>query len=139
MSYPITLSLSAGACTPMVDFDYSARRLALTGESWPENAAAFYRPLQTDLDLWLKDTAGQALAPIELHVSLSYFNSSSTKMLFGLFERLHQDAQAGVEVVMHWYHDEEDDISQEFGEELQDDFPAFQFQLHTGLRQHETS
>lgn len=139
MSYPSSLILAATSSTPAVDFDYRAGCLRLSGESWPENAAAFYRPLQTDLDAWLAGSDAPAPQQIALHVSLSYFNSSSTKMLFGLFDRLHQAAGNGVTVAMHWYYDAEDDISQEFGEELQDDFPAFQFHLHTGLTQHEAS
>ena len=39
-------------------------------------------------------------------------------------------AEAGNEVVLNWFHDEEDDTIFEFGQELKDDFTAIQFVNH---------
>ena len=65
-----------------------------------------------------------------MQIALAYFNSSSTKMLFNLIEALNEAAQAGRQVDLHWYHDEEDDTLFEFGQELRDDFPALRFLSH---------
>lgn len=67
---------------------------------------------------------------IEIHVSLVYFNSSSTKMLFSLFDTLNQAAQHALTIALHWYYDKDDDIAEEFGEELHIDFPALDFHSH---------
>ncbi|MCG8707168.1 DUF1987 domain-containing protein [Brenneria sp. 4F2] len=131
------LHIAGTPCTPAVDFYFDTHRLSLAGESYPENAAAFYRPLieriQDYLDLLVikSDAAEAALPPtIEFHISLVYFNSSSTKMLFGLFNVLSQAAQRKLPITLHWYYDQDDDIAEEFGEELHIDFPALDFHSH---------
>lgn len=126
------ISIPATSCTPEVEFNFDSRILSLTGESYPENAAAFYRPLVTAVEAFVAKYAQNDGAAVALHVSLSYFNSSSTKMLFGLFGALNSGAIAGIETTLHWYYDPEDDISEEFGQELSLDFPAITFHLHPG-------
>lgn len=127
--------IAGTSCTPSVDFHFDAHRLSLSGESYPENAAAFYRPLIEKIQDYLAALAihsdiARAPAPIEVHISLIYFNSSSTKMLFSLLNVLHLAAQAHFSIALHWYHDREDDIAQEFGEELRIDFPELAFHSH---------
>ncbi len=118
----------ATASTPLVDFRYDVHQLRLEGESYPENAAAFYGPLADGLKTYVAGLQGSE--QVEVHVALSYFNSSSTKMLFGLFDTLNQAAEQGRRIALHWYHDREDDIAEEFGEELHVDFPALAFHAH---------
>ncbi|MFI8614615.1 DUF1987 domain-containing protein [Acidovorax sp. NPDC077693] len=113
--------------SPEVDFKFDTRTLSLRGESYPENAAAFYGDIITRLGEFLSTQHGAAL---EVNVALAYFNSSSTKMLFNLIEVLSNAAEAGNRVVLHWYHDEEDDTILEFGQELSEDFPAIEFVTH---------
>lgn len=121
------ISIPATSCTPEVEFDFDGRTLSLAGESYPENAAAFYRPLITALESFVAPPSLHADTSLTLHVALSYFNSSSTKMLFSLLSALNSGAVAAT---LHWYYDPEDDISEEFGQELSLDFPAIAFHLH---------
>ncbi|WP_028225318.1 DUF1987 domain-containing protein [Paraburkholderia ferrariae] len=118
------LFIAATATSPEIDFRFDQNVLALRGESYPENAAAFYAPVMEALNAWL---AGCAQAEITVEVTLTYFNSSSTKMLFSLFDALDRAACAGNRVAVNWYRDEEDEMILEFGEELQTDFTAIQF------------
>jgi hypothetical protein len=114
--------------TPEVDFKFDAHTLSLRGESYPENAAAFYGGLMVQL----KDYLGQLRAgKVEVNIALAYFNSSSTKMLFNLIEMLNAAVEAGNQVALHWYHDEDDDTILEFGQELHEDFPAIAFASHS--------
>ncbi|QZN95219.1 DUF1987 domain-containing protein [Symbiopectobacterium purcellii] len=125
--------LAGTASTPSVDFYFDTHRLSLSGESYPENAAAFYRPLIEKVEAYLAELSHRddaSATEIEVHISLSYFNSSSTKMLFSLLNILHLAAQDAFTIALHWYHDCEDDIAQEFGEELHIDFPALDFHSH---------
>jgi hypothetical protein len=119
-----SLFIAASPASPEVDFRFAEHTLSLKGESYPENAAAFYGPVIERLRAYLAECHD---ASITVNVSLAYFNSSSTKMLFALFEALNDAALAGNAVQLNWYRDEEDDTIQEFGEELRDDFPALQF------------
>jgi len=125
------ISIPATSCTPEVEFDFDGRVLSLAGESYPENAAAFYRPLVNALENFVATHAQYTGSALTLHVALSYFNSSSTKMLFGLLSTLNNGAVAGITTALHWYYDPEDDISEEFGQELSLDFPAIAFHLHS--------
>ncbi|WP_312072549.1 DUF1987 domain-containing protein [Atlantibacter sp.] len=128
---PITLA--ATHSTPAVDFDFSACRLVIKGEAYPENAAAFFRPLLDAVETWLSDNADPQ--PVSVHVALSYFNSSSTKLLFEFFDCLNRFALTGKPCHLHWYYDAEDDISEEFGQELSQDFPALRVMLIADLSQ----
>lgn len=113
--------------TPEVDFDFPQRRLALKGESYPESAASFYADILSKTTEFLHSLDNEK---INVSVQLYYFNSSSTKMLFSLFDSLDKAAQAGNSVVLDWHHDVEDETILEFGLELAEDFPAIEFYAH---------
>lgn len=119
--------IAATPTSPEVDFRFTENFLAIKGESYPENAAAFYAPVVQQLREYL---ASSDATLITADIALAYFNSSSTKMLFSLFDALDEAAQTGVTVQMNWYHDEEDETIFEFGEELQADFKAIKFTDH---------
>lgn len=121
------LYIEATATSPEIDFRFDQNLLSMKGESYPENAAAFYAPIVEQLRGFL---AAQSDATITTHIALAYFNSSSTKMLFSIFDALDQCAQAGNRVEVNWYHDEEDETIFEFGEELKADFTAIVFHDH---------
>ncbi|RFP19381.1 MULTISPECIES: DUF1987 domain-containing protein [unclassified Duganella] len=121
------LFISASPTSPEIDFRFDQDTLSIKGESYPENAAAFYGPLIARVQAYLD---GCVDASITVNVSLAYFNSSSTKMLFSFFDALNKAAIAGNQVRLNWYHDEDDDTILEFGQELQDDFGALDFQDH---------
>ncbi|SAL87090.1 hypothetical protein AWB74_07967 [Caballeronia arvi] len=118
------LHIAATTTSPEVDFRFDEHALLIKGESYPENAAAFYAPVIEQMRKYL---AGSAGAVITIDVALTYFNSSSTKMLFSMFDALDEAAQSGSRVLMNWYHDEEDETIAEFGEELKADFGAIEF------------
>jgi hypothetical protein len=119
------LYLAATADSPEVDFRFDAHKLALNGESYPENAATFYSDIIKRLQNYLADL--DAATTVTVDVALIYFNSSSTKMLFSLFDALNAAAKRGAHIVLNWHHDPEDDTIEEFGFELRDDFTALEF------------
>ncbi|MBB5406804.1 MULTISPECIES: DUF1987 domain-containing protein [unclassified Paraburkholderia] len=118
------LHIPATTTSPEVDFRFDQHALSIRGESYPENAAAFYAPIIEQMRKYLAANAG---AEITIDVALTYFNSSSTKMLFSIFDALDQAAESGSRVSMNWYRDEEDETIAEFGEELKADFGAIEF------------
>ena len=113
--------------TPDVDFKFDTHRLSLRGESYPENAAAFYGEIIKQLRAYLATCQGQT---ITVDIALAYFNSSSTKMLFNMIDALNDAVEAGNRVALNWFHDEEDETILEFGQELADDFPSIDFVNH---------
>ena len=122
------LFIAASPSSPEVDFRFDERRLSLKGESYPENAAQFWGDIIAALRSFLNEDTDAAA--VTVNVALAYFNSSSTKMLFSLFGALNDKAKAGTEVVLNWYHDEDDDTIFEFGQELMEDFPDLVFNDH---------
>lgn len=122
------LFIPASASSPEVDFRFDEHRLLLKGEAYPENAAVFWGEVIAPLNAYLAQVeSGQQ---INMQVALSYFNSSSTKMLFSLFSALNEKALGGNEIILDWYHDEDDDTIFEFGQELHEDFPELTFNDH---------
>jgi hypothetical protein len=119
------LFLAATGDSPEVDFRFDVHELALKGESYPENAAAFYGDIIKRVQGYLGGVTNGTT--VTVNVALIYFNSSSTKMLFTLFDALNSAAERGVHVVLNWHHDPEDDTIEEFGRELHDDFGALEF------------
>ncbi len=118
------LYIPATPSEPEVDFRFDSHSLTLKGESFPENAAAFYVPIIAAVESYL---AGRSDTTIQVNVTLAYFNSSSTKMLFSLFEILNNAVLAGNVVILNWLYDEDDDTILEFGQEIADDFAALEF------------
>jgi len=118
------LHIAATSTSPEIDFQFDQNVLTFRGESYPENAAAFYAPVIERLRAYLADCSD---AVITVEVTLTYFNSSSTKMLFSVFDALDQAASSGNRVLVRWYRDAEDETILEFGEELQVDFTAIDF------------
>ena len=84
------LFIAASASSPEVDFRFDQRTLSLKGESYPENAAQFWGEIITTLRRFLADD--EQGSTITVNVALAYFNSSSTKMLFSLFDALNEKA-----------------------------------------------
>ena len=119
--------IEATATSPEVDFRFDQHLLSMKGESYPENAAAFYAPIVQQLRAFLNAKAG---ATITANIALAYFNSSSTKMLFSIFDALDQSAEAGNRIEVNWYYEEEDETIFEFGEELKADFTSIIFNDH---------
>jgi hypothetical protein len=110
------------AFTPGVEFDPAAGFLRLEGESYPENAAAFYLPLFEQL------RAAEGPAALKVEITLDYFNSSSSKCLLDLVELLNRRVQGGQAVSLAWRHDADDEEMREAGEEFAED-AVFEFTI----------
>lgn len=117
------LYIDATNTSPEVDFRFNEHQLVLRGESYPENAAAFFGPITEALREYLDQSQDQT---IEVIIELTYFNSSSTKVLFNIFDMLNAAAANNI-INLHWRHDQDDDTILEFGEDLHEDFPAINY------------
>lgn len=107
--------------TPEVTICFSSHRLEMKGESYPENAMSFYGPIRSHLaDFLPKVPEGKQ---VEANFALSYFNSSSTKLIRALFSMMNEAAaDKGKQAVINWYHDPEDDMMSDFGKDLKEEF-----------------
>lgn len=112
--------------TPQIDFDFPAHRLHMSGESYPEDAAAFFGPLLQALREYLNDPLE---TPLLFTLELLYFNSSSAKALMNMFQMLEDAAVRGREITIVWRYHSDDDTMEEFGEDFAEDFTHARFEL----------
>jgi len=110
--------------SPEVDFDFDANVFALRGESYPEDVSEFYGPIIKKLKSHLE---GLQQAKVTVDFDMSYFNSSTAKVLMGLFDALEKTAGNGNEVQINWFYREDDDGMQEIGEDFSEDIEHARF------------
>ena len=120
------IQLAATDRSPRVDFDFATGHLSLHGESYPEDAAAFFGPLLQALRTYLADASP---TPIVFEVGLAYFNSSSAKALMNLFMPLEDAAEEGRRVTVEWRFLDGDETIEEAGEDFAADFSHARFEL----------
>jgi len=118
------IKIEGGENTPEIDFDFQTNIYKVSGMSYMEDVRAFYDATLEKLELHLSELKDQ---DVKFLFDLSYFNSSSSRVVFCLFETLDKTAMAGNDVSIEWHFDDED-IAEE-GEELAEDIEKAEFIL----------
>lgn len=112
-----TLFIEATTSSPLVELNPDAGKIRLVGESYPENALEFYRPILTWVDQFLQRDA----RPLSLDLHLTYLNTSSIKSLMDLLDALEEAFREGREIQLDWRYDEENERALELAEEFKED------------------
>lgn len=120
------ISIEQSERSPGVDFNFENNTFSLKGESYPEDVTAFYGPLLDSLEKYLEESEG---AKISFTFDLVYFNSSTAKILMGLFDMLDEAAEKN-EVGVTWNYEVDDDNMEEMGEEFGEDLEKATFVLN---------
>jgi hypothetical protein len=109
------LSILGTRITPTISFDSNENVLCFTGRSSPENPIEFYKPVFDFISSY--KVSQQSI--LIVNVALEYFNTSSTKVLYNLLNKISemQDATGKV-VVINWFHEEWDEDMFEIGEDF---------------------
>ena len=94
-----SIFIEATKSSPLVTFEPATDTLQISGESYPENSAKFYTPIFNWLDQYLLQEPPK---PLTVDIQLVYFNSSSSKALMNLFDRLEEAAENGSSIVLNW-------------------------------------
>ncbi|NUN07749.1 MAG: DUF1987 domain-containing protein [Ignavibacteriaceae bacterium] len=118
------LTLAKTKNTLGVSFDSSTGILDLTGSSYPENTAEFFRPLITWIQTYFLEVTGN----LNLNVKIDYLNSSSIKYLSDMVDKLENYHKGGGKVEINWYHKEDDEDIMEMGQEIKEDV-SFPFNI----------
>ncbi len=98
--------------SPTLDFSYEKGVLDISGRSHPEHAINIYEPALQ----WLDEYAKNPKSETTVNVSLEYFNTSSSKVIFDIFRRLEKLHAGGSKVVVKWHYEEDDDDLKDEGE-----------------------
>lgn len=120
------LIIEGAKSTPTICFRFQQRRLEIKGESYPENAAAFYAPVFSWLDAFL---ASLERAEVTVDLEITYFNSSSSKVLLDIFDLLEIAAGRNNPIIVNWRYHKDNDMALEYGEEFTEEVGAIQFNL----------
>jgi len=110
-----SLKIEGTKSTPQVDFDAASGSLSLRGESYPENAFKFFEPLLA----WVRDyLAEPASRPLSIELCLPYINTSSSKCLMMLLDKLSEAKAGGRTVDAAWIFDPANESEKECAEEF---------------------
>jgi hypothetical protein len=112
------LILSATQYTPAIELNAETGVFSIIGKSYPENTFEFYSPVMG----WLKQYFQESPQPKTiLNIEILYFNSSSSKLFFDMFD-LFEEAFQNYTVEINWIYDVENESAQEAGEDFIEDF-----------------
>ncbi|MCI4626415.1 MAG: DUF1987 domain-containing protein [Candidatus Magnetoovum sp. WYHC-5] len=111
-----SLKINRTQRTPEIDFNLELNTFVIKGESYPEDARKFYKPIIEFLEVHLNTVQN---ADIIFDFELTYFNSSTSKIISRLFNLLENSKDNNV--IINWHYLEDDDYMKELGEELADD------------------
>lgn len=103
--------------TLAIDLDPESGKLRFAGESYPENARAFFAPVFT----WLEAFLATNPARVDVELSLDYLNTSSTKCLLDLVELFEKSRAAGSPVTVTWFYSKDDEDTLTMGQEIAED------------------
>lgn len=118
------LHLEETKYTPLISLDTNGT-MSFKGKSYPENSFEFYSPVMDWLEKYFENSAAPKSV---VSFDIIYFNSSSSKLFFDLFDLLEEEsAKNSIEV--NWYYDEENESALEAGEDFAEDFTQLKINL----------
>ena len=111
------IEIKAAKDTLGVTCDIEAGIINMEGTSYPLDAAEFFSPVFD----WLDDYIDEIGSNLTLNLRINYLNTSSTKCLFDLVDRMEEYYKQGGMVQVNWYYSEDDEDIQETGLEFKED------------------
>ncbi len=119
------LTLEATNSTPEIKTDYANNTIEIRGKSYPENTFEFYQPLMDWVEAFFKSDQ----ANLKLTFEIQYFNSSTSKVFYDLFDLLEESRTNGKSIVVDWEFDPENVSAEEAGEDFKEDFEDMEINL----------
>lgn len=118
------LHIDATKYTPEVDFNAQENILKISGKSTPENTFEFFEPIKK----WLSDYTADPKKCI-MTFNIPYFNSSSSRAIYDIFDILFTAHEAGSEITVNWEYAQNNENAEESGQEFQEDFSDLNINL----------
>ncbi len=119
--YMRELIIESTSNSPKVLYDPKTSRFEISGESRPENASVFYKPVLEwvqELETFLTSNNSQSNTPFEFNFRFDYFNSTSAKFILDFCKKLGQLHAQGKQIVIRWHYEEDDEDMLEVGREM---------------------
>lgn len=115
------LDIQSTSHSPQISFDPGSKKFEIKGESRPENASNFYKPILEwvkDIETAFENNEIQVDGPLEFDFCFDYFNSTSAKFILDFCKKLGQVHSKGLEMKVRWIYEEDDEDMLEVGEEM---------------------
>ncbi|AZV46691.1 hypothetical protein C3L23_05200 [Nautilia sp. PV-1] len=119
------LYIPATKYTPEISLDPEKGLIEIKGKSYPENTFEFYEPVIKWIDEYLKCCVK---GDITVNMEIIYFNSSTSKLFFDLFD-LFDEVKDKYNITINWIYDEENESAEEAGEDFIEDFKDLNINL----------
>jgi len=110
--------------SPEIIFSPDENIFLISGTSAPEDVRALYYPVIEWIRIFVDDILDGEFKkfskknPVDLHINLEYFNSSSAKFLYDILSELKRIPPERFPVVVSWHHDEEDIDMKDAGNDI---------------------
>ncbi len=111
------LNVEATKYTPQIVTNSENGTIDIIGKSYPENTFEFYKPLMD----WIEEYFNFPNVKTVINMEIIYFNSSSSKLLFDLFDLLEEYNDLS-DIIVNWIYDIENESAMEAGEDFIEDF-----------------
>lgn len=100
--------------TPNIILDAEKNIIEFSGKSLPSNVKAFYAPIMK----WIEEYIKNPNSTTNVVFKLDYFNTASAKAFLDVLIKFKDSLNEGHNVVIHWYHREDDSDMLEAGKEF---------------------
>ena len=118
------LQIEASQYTPQISMDAENGIIEIVGKSYPENTFEFYKPVLE----WIEKYFQNPQQNTTINMEIIYFNSSSSKLFFDLFDIIEENKEKS-KIMINWIYDQENESALEAGEEFQEDFETLEIVL----------
>ena len=109
-----TLVINEDESTPKIVLDKENNKFEIEGISLPEDVFTFYSPVFE----WIQDYLKEPNLSSELNIKLSYFNTSSSKVILDILSLFDELVNKGLLVTTSWHYLEMDDDMLATGKEF---------------------
>ena len=110
---------------PCVLIDEERGYLKLEGESFHDNIIEFFAPIRQ----WLSKHLVSDFTELTFDCSLTYFNSSTAKLLLNILIEMDKAAARGKKIKVNWITSEDNDIIIECGEDFSEGIESLTFNM----------
>jgi hypothetical protein len=111
--------------TPYILIDEEKGYMRLEGRCFHENAVMFF----SEIDRWLSEYLTTDFGCFTFENATSYFNSSTTKVLYNMLMKLDEYATEKNKVIVNWITTEDNEVMVECGEDFRDEVENLEFNL----------
>lgn len=101
--------------SPGIDVDLERGMIEFVGRSLPNNSEQFYARIYRWLDEYLRAPRNETT----VNMRVDYLDTSSSKHLYNIFDRLNAVTERGQHVRVNWHYESGDDEMAETGKDYQ--------------------